>query len=100
MQSKLGKDHTDVAYPLHNLGDLYFAMGQHARAEAHYRSGLIIRRAQLLQDHPDVATSLAGLTAVHAAQERWSEAAREATQVRRIVRKQVDGTLPVPSDVD
>ena len=54
-------EHPDVANLLDNLGILYRALGEYAKAEAYYLQALEIRKKALGMEHPDVATSLNNL---------------------------------------
>jgi len=44
---RLGEKHTDIARTLHNLGNLYSAMGNHQQAKEHYQRALSIQLKRL-----------------------------------------------------
>jgi CHAT domain-containing protein/tetratricopeptide (TPR) repeat protein len=99
-EDKLGKDHPDVAVSLNNLAILYQARGQYDKAEPLYQRGLQIQVDKLGKDHPDVAASVNNLASLYAAQGRWKEAAKEADQGRRLIRRHVALVLPILSEKD
>jgi CHAT domain-containing protein/tetratricopeptide (TPR) repeat protein len=70
----LGRDHSDYAQSLFNLGAQYQALGELAQAEALYRRSLQIAEARLGKDHPDVGYSLNNLGLLYQEQGRYEKA--------------------------
>jgi tetratricopeptide (TPR) repeat protein len=82
----LGENNPDYAQSLSNLGVLYQAMGDHARAEPDFREALAIRKRALGENHPDYAGSLHNLAALYAAMNDYARAEplyREALAIRK-----------------
>src|SRR5712691_2805967 len=63
-----------LATSLNNLGELYRAKGQYAKAEPLLRRALAIREKALGPEHPDVATSLNNLALLYGVQGKYAEA--------------------------
>jgi len=74
-ETKLGKEHPDVANTLNDLGVLYREQGKYAEAEPHLKRALAIYEQKLGQEHPHVATTLNALSAVYWGQGKYPEAA-------------------------
>jgi tetratricopeptide (TPR) repeat protein len=68
--------HPYYADSLHNLAELYAAMGRHAEAEPLYLRAREIRRVALGEQHPHYADSLHNLVELYAAMGRHAEAER------------------------
>jgi len=84
----LGRDHPDVALSASNLGQLYVAQGQPAKAEPFYRQALSIRQKALGLSHPEVAKTLEELANVLRKLGRSQEAVAIDLQAREIRAKQ------------
>jgi tetratricopeptide (TPR) repeat protein len=60
--------------PLHNLGDLAAAAGEHAAAQAYFERALALWERGYGAEHPDLAHPLAGLAHALSEQQRFDEA--------------------------
>jgi CHAT domain-containing protein len=56
-----GENHSEYAYYLSNLAELYYYLGDYSKAEPLYQEVVEIRRKVLGKDHPDYARSLSNL---------------------------------------
>ncbi|MDK2459800.1 tetratricopeptide repeat protein, partial [Aphanizomenon sp. PH219] len=65
---------------LNNLAGLYESQGRYNDAEPLYLQSLDIRKRQLGDDHPDVASSLNNLAGLYESQGKYSEAENLAKQ--------------------
>lgn len=57
----LGKENSEYAKCLNNLGVLYYDMGQYEKSIGYYQEALSIRKRVLGPDHPSYAYSLYNL---------------------------------------
>ena len=73
-ESRLGKDHTDVAECLNNLGGILLTTNRLAEAEPLMRRALKIDEANFGKDHPTVAIRLNNLAQLLKATNRLDEA--------------------------
>jgi tetratricopeptide (TPR) repeat protein len=64
-EEALGPDHPDTAVTLDNLGKLYRAKGDYAKAEEFYLRALMIREKARGPDHPDTAMTLDNLAELY-----------------------------------
>src|SRR5690242_21521574 len=60
-EQALGPEHPEVAFPLHNLANLYLEQGKYEQAEPLFLHALQIREQTLGPEHPKVADPLDGL---------------------------------------
>jgi CHAT domain-containing protein/tetratricopeptide (TPR) repeat protein len=101
VETKLGADHPLVATSSTNLANLYQSLGQFEKAETLYRRALAVDQARLGADHPDTARfAWHNLAMLHAASERWSDAAADFDRSRRIIRRHIARTLPQLNETD
>jgi tetratricopeptide (TPR) repeat protein len=73
-QSRLGKEHPDVASSLNDLAELYRLQGRYKQAEPLFVQALEMRKRLLGEEHSEVATSLNNLALLYQNQERYQEA--------------------------
>jgi tetratricopeptide (TPR) repeat protein len=99
-ETKLGKDHPSVATSLHNLAELYKAMGASDKAEALYQRTLTIYEVRLGKDHPDVALALGNLAVLYAETGEPRKASSLFDRVRRVARRNIASVLPALSEQD
>jgi CHAT domain-containing protein/Tfp pilus assembly protein PilF len=73
-ETKLGLSHPYVATALNQLGLLYQAKDDYARAEKAHRRALAIREQSLRPDHPDIGQSLSNLGLAYEAMGNYGQA--------------------------
>jgi tetratricopeptide (TPR) repeat protein len=73
-EHQLGKEHSDVAFTLNELAELYKLQGKYSKAEPMYLRSLEILERQLGEDHLSVASSLNNLALLYESQGKYSEA--------------------------
>lgn len=61
----LGDDHPDIGLSLGNVGSVYVALGEHAKALAFKAQALDVCLRVFGETHPDTATALSSLGAAH-----------------------------------
>ena len=81
----MGEEHSDYALSLNNLGSLYQAMGDYARAVPMYQQALEIKREALGEEHPDYAASLVNLAGTYQAMGKYTQAEPLYVQARDIL---------------
>jgi tetratricopeptide (TPR) repeat protein len=74
IQTRLGREHPDVAESLNSLGVLYLLQGRYSEAEPLFLRALEFRKQLLDNEHPSVAESLNDLALLYSFQGRYSEA--------------------------
>ena len=82
------RDHPDTASIYHDLGLLYEAKGEYAKAEPLVERALSITRKTLGPKHPDTATDLITLALLYEAERKYAQAEpllKQALQIRREV---------------
>jgi tetratricopeptide (TPR) repeat protein len=70
----LGPEHSQVAYPLTGLANVYREQGRYEQAEPLYQRALAIRRKHLGPQHPDVAETLHYFAHFYELQQQTTEA--------------------------
>src|SRR5262249_46342901 len=66
-EKSLGPEHHEVAASLNNLANLYWNLGDYAKAEPLYQRALAIRKKSLGPEHHDVAKSIHNLAVLYSA---------------------------------
>ncbi|MGK7873218.1 MAG: tetratricopeptide repeat protein [Xenococcaceae cyanobacterium] len=74
IRSRLGEEHSDVAFSLNSLALLYSSQGRYSEAEPLLMQALELYKRLHSEEHPDVASSLNNLAYLYFSQGRYSEA--------------------------
>jgi predicted RNase H-like HicB family nuclease/tetratricopeptide (TPR) repeat protein len=88
------KEDIEFAGSLNGLARLYKSQGRYNDAEPLYLQSLDIRKRQLGDDHPDVATSLNNLALLYESQGKYSEAENLAKQALVIYQNRLGNEHP------
>ena len=73
-EQRLGRDHPQVAFPLHGLAGLYSEQGDYEQAEALFRRALHLWEQEPAQEYPELADLLNDLAILYAEQGRYTQA--------------------------
>lgn len=84
-EENVGKNHSDMATSLNNLGFLYKQQSNYTQAEPLYKRALSIREKAHGPNHPDVAMSLNNLADLYRATDRNKEAEALEQRVAQMV---------------
>jgi tetratricopeptide (TPR) repeat protein len=88
------KEDIEFALSLNNLARLYYFQGRYNDAEPLFLQSLDIRKRQLGNDHPDVATTLNNLAQLYESQGRYNDAKPLYLQSLDIRKRQLGNDHP------
>ena len=97
-EKALGPDHPDTATALNNLAELYYSMGDYAKAEPLYQRALKIDEKALGPDHPDTATALNNLALLKIDLGEAKDAIPLATRAQQAEEKYLSNILSFTSE--
>ncbi len=80
-------DHTGTPYVMNDLGELYDAMGDYAKAESCLRQAVKLREETLGPDDPRLAVSLSNLADIEETNRQYDEAERNYRRALNILQK-------------
>jgi tetratricopeptide (TPR) repeat protein len=72
--NSLGKDHFNFASVDHNIGDIYYKIGQFDKAFDYFKEAVDIQSKSLSENHVDLAKSFNSIAAIHSEKENQDEA--------------------------
>jgi tetratricopeptide (TPR) repeat protein len=98
LRTKQGKNYPPAARYEHNLAAVCRSLGESGKALELQKNSLAVLERALPEGHPDVAAEHGYMAWQYAAGERWSEAAVEVDQARRIFHHHIRHVLSAQSE--